>query len=114
MKYTIFLGCTTPARQMNYEQSARAVAKVLGVDFEEAEFGCCGFPMESLDEVKALSMAVMNLKIAAEKGNPVVSLCSACVENLTRAEHVLEEDESTKKKVNSLLKKHLDTEYRGE
>ncbi len=114
MKYAVFLGCTIPSRQMNYEQSARAVSKVLGIELMDADFGCCGFPIEPIDEVKALSMAAFNLKKAQEMGLDVVALCSACSEMLAKAEELLEKDESTAKKVNSLLSKQLGSEYSGE
>jgi len=112
MKYQIFLGCTIPARQVNYEISARKVASVLGIDLVDREFGCCGFPVEPLDEVKALGMASVNLMKAAEMDLPVVALCSACGEMLSKAELVLD-DEATLKKVNRTLKKTLEAEYDG-
>lgn len=114
MKYGVFLGCTIPARQMNYEQSARAVADALGIELVDADFGCCGFPVEPMDEVKALSMAAVNLKRAAEAGLDVVPLCSACGEMLTRAEHTLGKDDDSLAKVNALLKRELGVEYGGE
>lgn len=114
MKYSVFLGCTIPSRQMNYEQSARAVAKALGVELVDTDYGCCGFPIEPVDEVKALSMAAMNLTKAQKTGLDVVSLCSACGEMLSKAEDVLEKDEATRKKVNGLLKKQTGSSYEGE
>ena len=113
MKYTLFLGCTIPARQVNYEQSARAVSKAFNVEYEEADFGCCGFPLEPLDETKALSMAAMNLKKAVEKGNDVVAMCTACSEMLVKAESLLE-NEKKKSDVNKLLQKNLGESYEGE
>ncbi|MCK4583133.1 disulfide reductase, partial [Candidatus Bathyarchaeota archaeon] len=46
LKYSVFLGCTIPARQVNYEQSARKVSEALGIELVDAEYGCCGFPVE--------------------------------------------------------------------
>ncbi len=114
MRYALFLGCTIPARQMNYEQSARTVAKALGIDLVDVDFGCCGFPIEPVDEVKALSMAAVNLKKGKEKGLDIVTLCSACGEMLTKAEEVLEKDEAMGKSVNGVLGKQVGTEYKGE
>lgn len=114
MRRAVFLGCTIPARQINYEQSSRAVAEILGVELVDADFGCCGFPIEPLDEVKALSMAAMNLKKAAEVGLDVVALCSACAEMMTKAKDVLSRDDATLRKVNKLLKAQLGIEYSGE
>lgn len=114
MRYAVFLGCTIPSRQMNYEQSSRAVARVLGIELVEADFGCCGFPLEPVDEVKALSMAAMNLKKGHETGLDVVPLCSACCEMLMKAEEILERDEAAGKNVDGLLSKQVGSEYEGE
>ncbi len=113
MKYQLFLGCTIPARQANYEQSARRVADALEIELVDTEFGCCGFPIESIDETKALSMAAMNLKKASKTKDPVVSLCSACGEMLCKAEKLLENEE-TVKNVNKMLSKSLGNSYNGE
>ena len=99
---------------MNYEQSTRQVAQRLGLELVDGDFGCCGYPIEPLDEVKALSMAAANLKKAVDNGLDVVSLCSACGEMLNRAEDVLSKDDATLGKVNSLLRKQLEIEYGGE
>lgn len=114
MRYAVFLGCTIPARQMNYEQSARAVAEALGVELVDVDFGCCGFPIEPIDEVKALAMAAMNLKKAAAEGLEAVALCSACAEMLTKAGEVLGKNDATLRKVNRLLSRQLGAEYGGE
>ena len=113
MRYQLFLGCTIPARQNNYERSARKVSEALGLELLGTDFGCCGFPVEPIDEVKALSMAAVNLKKASEVGEPVVSLCSACGEMLNKAERLLE-DEDTSKRVNAILGKSLNLSYEGE
>ena len=113
MKYQLFLGCTIPARQSNYEQSTRRVSEALGIKLSDPEFGCCGFPLEPLDEVKALAMAAANLKKAAEDEAPVVALCSACGEMLVKAEKLLGNDE-TAKKVNAMLVKSVGVTYEGE
>ena len=114
MRYSLFLGCTIPVRQMNYELSARVVSKTLGIDLVDGGFGCCGFPVQPVDEARALSMAAFNLKKAAEKGLDVVTLCSACGEMLARSEKALNGDEATLKNVNKILGSRLGAEYRGE
>lgn len=113
MKYQLFLGCTIPARQVNYEISARKVASALGIELVDRDFGCCGFPAEPIDEAKALGMASINLMKASEMEEPVLTLCSACGEMLSKAEIVLG-DEDTLKRVNNVLKKTVDKEYGGE
>jgi len=74
MKYSLFLGCTIPARSRNYELSARAVAARLDLEFVDIEgFSCCGFPLEASDERRAILLGAMNLCLAEEKG---LSICA--------------------------------------
>ncbi|MBN2336847.1 CoB--CoM heterodisulfide reductase iron-sulfur subunit B family protein [Candidatus Bathyarchaeota archaeon] len=113
MKYSLFLGCTIPARQVNYERSVRKVCEALGVELVDADYGCCGFPIEPVDETKALAMAAVNLMKAAETGLPVVTMCSACGEMLVKAEKLLG-DEGVVKDVNKVLQKSLGMSYGGQ
>jgi len=113
MIYSVFLGCTIPTRQMNYEQSAREVAKSLGIELLDDVYGCCGFPLEPVDEVKALAMAAANIKKASNSNRDLVALCSACGEMLYKTEKRLEEDETTLKAVNKILAQ-ANIEYKGE
>lgn len=103
MKYSLFLGCTIPIRQMNYEQSARVVSKELGIELSDNNFGCCGFPVEPVDEIMALGLAAVNLSKARETGLDIVALCSACGEMLNKAEDRLSKDETSLKAVNKIL-----------
>jgi heterodisulfide reductase subunit B len=113
MRYGLFLGCTIPTRQMNYEQSAREIAKALGIEFVDGGYGCCGFPVEPIDEDKALSMAAGNLKIASAGGMSLITLCSACGEMLNKAEKRLGEDAEALKSVTKILSQ-AGVEYAGE
>jgi len=92
MRYGLFLGCTIPTRQMNYEQSAREVARVFGIEFVYSGYGCCGFPV-----------AAANLKIASSSGDALVTLCSACGEMLNKTEKRLGEDAEAAKGVGKVL-----------
>lgn len=112
MEYQIFLGCTIPVRQVNYEISARKVASALDIELIDRDFGCCGFPVEGIDEVKALGMSSINILKAAEMQEPLVTLCSACGEMLSKTKHVLS-DTHTLKKVNKILNT-VEQEYKGE
>lgn len=112
MKYSIFLGCTIPARQPNYEMSVRKTCEALGIELVDNDYGCCGFPIEAIDQTKALAMASVNLLKADESGLPVVTMCSACGEMLNNAIELLE-DEGISRNVNKVLEK-LDTIINGE
>jgi len=103
MKYALFLGCTVPVRTMGYELSTRAVMKKLGIELVDLkEFGCCGFPLESIDHDTYLSVATRNLAIAEEHGLPIMTMCSACNGSLLKA-HMAMNDEKIKSHINDTL-----------
>lgn len=104
MKHALFLGCTVPVRALNYELSARKVADKLGIELVDInDFGCCGFPVKSVDRDTFRLMAAKNLSLAEEKGLDICSLCSACTSVLTEVNKELKEDESLRKKINNEL-----------
>jgi heterodisulfide reductase subunit B len=113
MKYALFLGCTIPARSMNYEISTRKMAEKLGielVDFED--FSCCGLPMKSVDFMTSIVMGAKNIAVAEEKGLDICVLCNGCAVTLVEANHLLKHDEEMKKKVNEHLAK-IGKEFKG-
>lgn len=113
MKYSLFLGCTIPARSRNYEISARAIAPRLDIEFVDIEeFSCCGFPLEASDEMGAVLLAARNLCLAEEKGLDVCVLCSACASTLTKVAHHLRENRELRDEVNKELSK-IGKAYKG-
>ena len=62
MKYALFLGCTIPARLIQYELSARAVLEKLKVELIDIkEFNCCGYPLGNTDFKASILAASRNL-----------------------------------------------------
>jgi heterodisulfide reductase subunit B len=112
MKYSLFLGCTIPARSRNYELSARAIASRLDLEFVDIEeFSCCGFPLEASDEMGAMLLGALNLCLAEEKGLDICALCSACTSTLTKTAYHLDHDRKLKEQVNRELAK-IGKEYK--
>lgn len=113
MKYSLFLGCTIPARSRNYELSARAVASRLNLEFIDIEeFSCCGFPLEASDETGAVLLAARNLCLAEEKGLDICALCSACASMLTKTAFHLNNNQNLREQINKELSK-IGKEYKG-
>jgi len=113
MKYSLFLGCTIPARSRNYEISARAIAPRLDIEFIDIEeFSCCGFPLEASDEMGAVLLAARNLCLAEERGLDICVLCSACASTLTKTAHHLRENRKLRDTVNRELSK-IGKAYKG-
>ena len=112
MRYALFLGCTIPTRTLDYELSARRALQALGIEAVDLDFGCCGFPIEAVDEEKALTLAASNLALAESHGLDIMTLCSACTEMLSKAELALR-DKRRLGKVNRVLRDRLSREYSG-
>lgn len=93
MSWALYLGCTVPVRNLNYEVSVRKTAEKLGLELVDLpDFGCCGFPIRSLNAEEATVVAARNLALARAEGHDIVAACSACAATLTEAEHVLAHD----------------------
>lgn len=106
MEALLYLGCTVPVRNLNYEVAARITAERLGVNFRDLEaFGCCGFPLKSVSVIDALTIAARNLALAEREGLEVCGLCNACVGTLTEAAHTLDHNPLLREKVNVGLAK---------
>jgi heterodisulfide reductase subunit B len=113
MKYSLFLGCTIPARSRNYELSSRAIALRLGLEFIDIEeFSCCGFPLEASDEIGAILLAARNLCLAEERGLDICALCSACASMLTKTAFHLNNNQNLREQINKELSK-IGKEYKG-
>lgn len=113
MKYAFYLGCATPVKALKYEISTRNLARSLGIELVDIpEFGCCGFPVKSMDSFAALIMAARNLAIAEEKGMDIIGVCTGCMAILSEARECLE-DEKLREQVNEKLKVLGVKEYTG-
>jgi heterodisulfide reductase subunit B len=103
--YAIFLGCTIPARQPNYELSARKSLSKLGVELVDiADMTCCcPPPVQSIDLETSLAIASYNICLAEEANLDLLTLCSGCFESLAMANNMLKHDEKLKAKINKIL-----------
>jgi len=104
MPYALFLGCTIPARNRNYEASARRVCGALGLELVDVpQFACCGFPIKAMDSEEALSLSAYNLALALHEGLDVLTLCSSCGSSLAEAAMLLEADVPLRERINVKL-----------
>lgn len=114
MKFQYFPGCTLKTKGVRLDACAQKAAKALGFTLEEVEnWQCCGavYPM-ARDEIATRLSSVRALNAAKEKGEPLVTLCSACHHVIKRVNGDMQRDEEIRAKVNNYLK--LDTPYAGE
>jgi len=113
-RYAIFLGCTIPARQPNYELSARKTLEKLGVELLDLEnfTCCCPPPIQSINLESAQAIAAYNICLAEEAGLNIVALCNGCFESLAMANAALKNDKDLKANVNEVLAK-VGKEFKG-
>jgi len=104
MRYALFLGCNIPARVDQYDASARAVLRQVGVQLVDIrEFNCCGYPMRNVDQKAFLLSSAVNLALAEKAGLDILALCKCCFGTLKEAEHILEGEGTLQKEVHGLL-----------
>lgn len=80
MKVSYFPGCTLRTKAKDLDEYARRAARALGIELVELDvWQCCGGSyVGTSDEVATRLSSVRALAAAAERGEPLVTVCSAC------------------------------------
>ena len=111
MKIPFYPGCTLKTNALNFENSAVAVAGVLGIElWEIPRWNCCGtvFSLAS-DSVMQQIAPIRNLIRVADSGNDrVVTLCSMCYNTLKRANARIREEEESRNRLNDFMDRESD------
>ena len=114
MTYSYFPGCTLKNKAKDLDHYARECAKVLGFELEEIEnWQCCGavYPQAS-DEIATKLSSVRALADAKEKGQDLITVCSACHHVIKRVNDDMANVEDIQTKVNNYMA--LSEPYLGE
>ena len=114
MKYTYYPGCTLRTKAKDLDAYARASAKALGFELEEIEdWQCCGgvYPLGS-DEIASKLSSVRALNEAKEKGQDLLTLCSACHHVLKRVNDDMKNVDDIRTRANNYMQ--LEEPYCGE
>ena len=114
MKYSYYPGCTLRTKAKVLDDYARASANALGFELEEVEeWQCCGgvYPLGS-DEIASKLSSVRTLNAAKEKGQDLVTLCSACHHVIKRVNDDMKHVEDIRTRANNYMQ--LETPYAGE
>ncbi len=114
MKHSYYPGCTLKTKAKDLDRYGRLAAEKLGEELEEIEnWQCCGavYPQVE-DEIATKLSAVRALEAAKQKGQDLITLCSACHNVLKRVNHDMKENEYIRTRANNYLK--LDEPYAGE
>ena len=114
MNVSYFPGCTLKNKAKVLDEYARRSAQALGVTFEEVEnWQCCGGVFTTArDEVATKLSSVRLLKAAADKEQPLVTVCSACHNVVKQTNHAMQNDAEFADKVNRYMGE--DGGYHGE
>ncbi len=106
MKLSYYPGCTLKTNAKNFEDSAIAVLKTLGVELVELpRWNCCGtvYSLASDDLIHKLA-PIRNLIRVKEQGEDrLVTLCAMCYNTLKRANIFVKKDKESRDKMNDLM-----------
>ena len=105
MKYTYYPGCTLRTKAKTLDDYARASAKALGFELEEVEnWQCCGgvYPLGT-DEIASKLSSVRVLNEAKEKGQDLVTLCSACHHVIKRVNNDMKTNSDIRTRANNYM-----------
>ena len=114
MVFSYYPGCTLKAKAKDLDMGARLAAEKLGIVMEEIpEWQCCGgvYPMGK-NEIATKLSSVRALVAARDKGQDLLTLCSACHHVLKRVNKDMAEDEQISNAANSYMQ--LENPYAGE
>ncbi|MBQ8514297.1 MAG: CoB--CoM heterodisulfide reductase iron-sulfur subunit B family protein [Ruminococcus sp.] len=114
MTFSYFPGCTLRTKAKELDRYARISAEALGFTLEEIpDWQCCGgvYPMAK-NEIATKLSSIRALASAKEKGQPLVTLCSACHNVIKQVNNDMQTDSNIVMKANNYLK--LEEAYQGE
>ena len=114
MKVSYFPGCTLKNKAKDLDMYAYKSAEALGIALEEIEnWQCCGGVFTTAkDEVATKLSSLRALMEAAEKEQPLVTVCSACHNVIKQTNHAMQTDKEFADKANRYMAN--ETAYAGE
>lgn len=115
MRFSLFLGCTVPARCRQYEISSRIVLEeIFQVNLlVNDQFNCCGYPIRNIDWKSFVLSSARNLALAEQEKSDLLVLCKCCYGSLKKAAQILKQDPILKKDINRILEQE-GLQYEGQ
>jgi len=118
MKVTYYPGCTLRTKAKELDKYAHLSAKVLGVELVEPDnWQCCGGVFSyAKDEIGSKLPSVRALIDARDRGETLVTVCSACHNVIKQTNHAMQTDGDFAARVNNYLAQEKDAPaaYKGE
>lgn len=89
--YAYYPGCTLHSTAKEYDVSARAVCRQMGIELQELEgWTCCGASSaHTTNPMLATALAARDLRSAEATGLPLAVACAMCFNRLKHAEYAL-------------------------
>jgi len=104
MRFGLFLGCYAQTEQYACELSARQVLPKLDIDLVEIKgAGCCGFPLNSIDNLTWTYLTARNLALCEDQHLDMLPLCNGCHLSMCEVKQKLQANPALRERVNGLL-----------
>lgn len=118
MKVTYFPGCTLRTKAKDLDRYAHAACEALGVELvEPKDWQCCGGVFSyAKDEIASKLPSIRALITARDRGEALVTVCSACHNVIKQTNHQVKTDADFAFRVNNYLAQEKDAPapYNGE
>ena len=103
-KFSYYPGCSLESTAKEYDQSIRAVAKILDVELLELDdWSCCGASSgHSTNHLLSLALPARNLALAEKKGLDLAVACAACFLRFKQTNHELRADDSLRQEIEKI------------
>ena len=110
MKYAYYPGCSAESTARDLNQSALAVIRALGIDFEEPKgWTCCGATAgHQTDRLLAVSLPAANLAKVRDMKLDMVVNCAACYNRMKVANHEISAHPELRRDVRDALDRDYD------
>jgi heterodisulfide reductase subunit B len=104
MPYSYFAGCKIPYYLPEYGTSTLALLNRFGIELQDLEFNCCGYPVRDIDFQSFLLAGARNLALAEQQNTDIVTPCKCCFGSLKFVEHYLNRSGTVKDQINAMLR----------
>jgi heterodisulfide reductase subunit B len=115
MKTSYYPGCTLKTKAKNLEDSALAAFRALGIPVQEMpSWNCCGavYSLAKDDLFRHLAPVRVLIRALEQGSDRILTLCSMCYNTLARANRLMRENETKRRRINGFMDEEPD--YRGE
>ncbi|HHY60386.1 MAG TPA: heterodisulfide reductase subunit B, partial [Clostridia bacterium] len=111
MRYAYYPGCSLESTGVEYNMSAKAVAKHLGIElWEIPDWICCGASAaHSTDHLLGLALPAYHLAVAEKENLDVAVPCAACYNRMRASQHAVRTSPELKEKIC----RAIEMEYNG-